>query len=271
MIFFKMADIPKMLFPAADALCVAFSGGEIILLKKNGAYRLPELQELVLSAAVEMLRIGTVGKRDCCALEMESGEIPENCETVGFRNALRLLDAWEQAAANRARQMLYWEREHRFCGHCGNSTEFSTNETARVCPACGARFYPRIMPAVIIAISKGDEILLAHNHKFKEGLYSLIAGFVEAGESLEEAVAREIYEEVHIKVRNIKYFDSQSWPFPQSLMLGFTAEYAAGEIIADGREIIDAKWFTVDNLPLLPSGDSISRRLIDDFIDSCRE
>jgi len=268
---FKMLNIQKMILPSADSFCAVFDGHNIILFKAADSYRLPEVKELNLSEPVEMLRVGEIGDNDCYAFEMESKLLPEGCKAIDFRQALKLMDTHDVAASNRARQMLYWNEEHKFCGHCGKLTELSTVEAAKVCPSCKARFYPRIMPAVIIAITKGDKLLLAHNFKFRDGLYSLIAGFVEAGESLEEAVAREIYEEIHIKVKNIKYFDSQSWPFPQSLMLGFTAEYDSGEIVVDGEEIADAKWFKIDNMPLLPSNGSISRRLIDCFIESCKK
>ena len=263
---FRMLNVQKVTLASADSFCAVFDDKNIILCQKGDSRRLPEIKELCLAEPVEMLRVGELGNNDCYAFEMEFERLPGNCVSIDFRQALKLMDAHEVAAANRARQMLYWNKEHKYCGHCGQLTEFSTVETAKVCPSCKALFYPRIMPAVIVAITKGDEILLAHNFKFRDGLYSLIAGFVEAGESLEEAVAREIYEEVHIKVKNIKYFDSQSWPFPQSLMLGFTAEYKSGEIIADGEEIADAKWFNRDNLPLIPSEGSISRRLIDSIV-----
>jgi NAD+ diphosphatase len=265
-----MANVQKMISPSVDSFCVVFDDMNIVLFKDCDSYRLPKVKELCLAESVEILRVGVIDESDCCAVEMKFDPVPDGCELIGFREALRLLNDCGLAASNRARQMLFWNKEHKFCGHCGSATELSTRETVKVCPVCNAHFYPRIMPAVITAITKGDEILLAHNHKFRKDLYSLIAGFVEAGESLEEAVAREIYEEVHIKVKNIKYFGSQSWPFPQSLMLGFTAEYDSGEIIADGEEIVDAKWFKFDCLPLLPSEGSISRSLIDSFITGCQ-
>ena len=263
---FKMINVHKIILPSEDSFCAVFDKRNIILFKDGDSYRLPEIKELNLSEPLEMLHIGEIGNNDCYAFEMEFKMVPEGCKSIDFRQALKLLNAHDIVASNRARQMLYWNNEHKFCGHCGQLTELSTIETAKVCPSCDARFYPRIMPAVIVAITKGDELLLAHNFKFNDGLYSLIAGFVEAGESLEEAVAREIYEEIRIRVKNIKYFDSQSWPFPQSLMLGFTAEHDSGDIVVDGVEIADAKWFKVDEMPLIPSHGSISRRLIDSFI-----
>lgn len=262
---FKMMNIQEMILPSDNSFCAVFDTHNLILFKNGDSYRLPEIKELNLTEPVEMLRVGELGNNDCYAFEMKFKQLPEGCKSIDFRQALKVMNTHDVSASNRARQMLYWNKEHKFCGHCGKLTELSTMDTAKVCPSCNARFYPRIMPAVIIAITKGDELLLAHNFKFSDGLYSLIAGFVEAGESLEEAVAREIYEEIRIKVKNIKYFDSQSWPFPQSLMLGFTAEYDSGEIVVDGKEIADAKWFKADDLPLIPSKGSISRRLIDSF------
>jgi len=267
-----MKNVQEIALPVKDSFCAVFADRNIILFKEGDSCRLPEIRELCLAGPVEMLKVGELGNNDCYVFEMEFTQLPENCVSLDFRQALKLMNNHDIAASNRARQMLHWNREHKFCGHCGQLTEISAVETAKVCPSCKARFYPRIMPAVIIAITKGDEILLAHNFKFKDGLYSLIAGFVEAGESLEEAVEREIYEEIRIKVKNIEYFGSQSWPFPQSLMLGFTAEYASGDIVVDGEEIADAKWFKYDNLPLIPSKGSISRKLIDSIvIPSCKK
>ena len=131
------------------------------------------------------------------------------------------------------------------------------------CPSCGNLLFPQTSNAVITAILKEDKILLAHNRNFPGGLYSLIAGFVEMGESFEEAVHREIYEEVGIRVKNVRYFDNQEWPFPNSTMIGFFADYESGEIKVDGEEIIDADWFTPDNFPILPGVSSIARRIIE--------
>jgi NAD+ diphosphatase len=266
--YFKMANAQKMIVPDSNAFCIAFNVGEIVLFKDNTSYRLPKIKELDLKETPEMLKIGEFNEIDCCTIDLSLDKLPETCKNVNLREALAFLEPHEGAASNRARQMLQWDKEHQFCSYCGKPTKFSGSEPAKVCTSCEARFYPRIMPAVIIAITRGNEILLAHNAKFREGMYSLIAGFVEAGESLEAAVEREIFEEINIKVKNIKYFKSQSWPFPQSLMIGFTAEYDSGEIQADGREIIDAKWFRYDKMPILPSSTSISRKLIDSFVDS---
>jgi NAD+ diphosphatase len=168
----------------------------------------------------------------------------------------------------RAYHVAQWRRDSAYCGSCGTKNTNAPDELARLCPSCGRREYPRISPAVItIIINDKHEALLAHNHKFVEKVYSLIAGFNEAGESLEATVAREIREEVGLEVRDIRYIASQPWPFPNSLMLGFVARYASGEIHPDGIEIEDARWFTPDTLPQLPGSGSVSRYLINSWLE----
>jgi NAD+ diphosphatase len=168
----------------------------------------------------------------------------------------------------RACHISQWRAESRFCGSCGAKNGDSPDELARLCPACGRMEFPRIAPAVItIVINDAGEALLAHNKKFTPGVYSLVAGFNEAGESLERTVAREIREEVNIEVRDIRYIASQPWPFPNSLMLGFTARYASGTLCPDGIEIEDAQWFPRDKLPKLPGHGSVSRYLINRWTD----
>jgi NAD+ diphosphatase len=146
--------------------------------------------------------------------------------------------------------------------------EDKTDERAKTCPACGLNSYPRLSPAVIVAVVKDDKLLLATSPRFRSSFWSVLAGFVEPGETLEDCVVREVEEEVGITVRNVRYFGSQPWPFPDSLMLGFTAEYAKGEIKTDGMEIVEADWFGADNLPNVPPSVSIARRLIDWFVEN---
>ncbi|MDR0525528.1 MAG: NAD(+) diphosphatase [Spirochaetaceae bacterium] len=163
----------------------------------------------------------------------------------------------------RAFHIAQWRRDSAFCGTCGTRNADAKNELARLCPHCGRREYPRISPAIIVLIrNEDDRALLAHNRSFAPGVYSLIAGFNEAGETLESTAAREIREEVGLEVRDLQYITSQPWPFPNSLMLGFTARYAGGTIKADGVEIEDARWFSRDQLPNLPGTGSVSRHLI---------
>lgn len=183
-----------------------------------------------------------------------------------LRALLMQVDEDTGALAGRAAQILHWDETHRFCGRCGAPTERSTTERARVCPSCQLSAYPRVSPAVIVLVRRGERALLARAGNFPRPFFSTLAGFVEAGETLEEAVSREIREEVGVEVENVRYFGSQPWPFPHSLMVGFTAEHAHGEIRVDGVEIAEAAFFAPDALPPLPPRISIARRLIDAWL-----
>jgi len=202
-------------------------------------------------------------------LAAESAEPPApDAQRIGLRALFDLVSPQCYAQAGLARQLLHWRRAHRFCGVCGTPMRHHATERAMVCPACGHTAYPRINPVVITLITRGDQILLTHKAHGLLPFWSLVAGFVEAHETLEQAVAREIAEEVGLRVTNIRYAASQPWPFPNNLMFGFTAEYAGGEITPDGIEIAEAGWFGRDNLPPIPSRVSIARRLIDAFFAS---
>ncbi|MFP3042755.1 NAD(+) diphosphatase [Treponema primitia] len=168
----------------------------------------------------------------------------------------------------RVYHIMQWRRESAYCGSCGSLNGDSATELARRCPVCGRLEFPRISPAVIVLVTNDrNEALLAHNANFINGVYSLIAGFVEAGENLESTIVREIKEEVNIEVDRVRYVASQPWPFPNSLMLGFTARYAGGELKPDGKEILDAKWFTREQLPNLPGNGSIARFIINQWLE----
>jgi NAD+ diphosphatase len=167
-----------------------------------------------------------------------------------------------------AGHMVEWDRTSRFCGRCGARLGLHGHERAKACPECGLLVFPRISPAVIVAVERDNRILLARSAHFPERLFSVLAGFVEPGESLEETVLREVREEVGILVKDIRYFGSQPWPFPDSLMLGFTARHAKGELCIDNREIVEARWFAPDELPAIPPKVSIARRLIDRFLET---
>jgi NAD+ diphosphatase len=185
----------------------------------------------------------------------------------GLRLLYGLLEEDAFKVALRAMHLVEWDRTSRFCGRCGARTEPRGEERAKQCTGCGTLIFPRISPAVIVLIERGDQVLLARAARFPESLYSVLAGFVEPGESLEETVHREIEEETGILVKDVRYFGSQPWPFPDSLMVGFTARYKSGEIRVDGKEILDARWFSVDDLPQIPGRVSIARKLIDRFIE----
>lgn len=165
-----------------------------------------------------------------------------------------------------ASQIATWAEDHRFCGRCGRVQHLAQDERAMCCVHCATRQYPKLSPSMIVLVTRGDHVLLARSPRFAFGVYSTLAGFVEPAESVEQCVMREVQEEVGLEIRNLQYQGSQSWPFPHSLMLGFHAEYAGGEIILQPEEIEDARWFPLDALPLLPKQGSISRYLIDLYL-----
>jgi NAD+ diphosphatase len=193
--------------------------------------------------------------------------LPAPLSVAGLREVFGLLGEAAFMAAGIATQVLEWRATHVFCGRCATPTERVADERCMRCPACGLLSYPRISPAVIVLVRRESEALLARNARFPLPFYSTLAGFVEIGESLEQTVAREIREEAGIEVKDLRYFGSQPWPFPHSLMVGFTARWAGGEIRADEREILDARWWRADALPQVPPPLSIARRLIDAWVD----
>jgi NAD+ diphosphatase len=214
--------------------------------------------------------VGTLGGRQCYVAELEPGTAaPEGMSFHHLRKLWGVLPEDVFWAAGTAFQVMDWDRSHQFCGSCGAPTNNKAGERAKLCPRCGHLDYPRISPAVIVAIVKGNEILLARAHRFPVELYSVIAGFVNPGESLEECVHREIAEETGVRVKNVRYFGSQPWPFPNSLMVGFTAEYDGGELVADPRELAEAGWYSASAMPRIPERPSIARRLIDWFLEGC--
>jgi NAD+ diphosphatase len=200
------------------------------------------------------------------AAEMEQGQpLPEGYRELGLWGLFNVLAEEPFRMALRASHITEWDREDRFCSRCGGPLAMKKEERAKECAACGFTSFPRISPAVIVLVIKGKGILLARSPRFKDAFYSVLAGFVEPGETLEETVHREIREEAGIEVTDIRYFGSQPWPFPDSLMVGFTAKYAGGDIRIDPSEIVDAQWFHVDALPAVPGKISIARRMIDWF------
>ena len=242
-----------------------------VVVRSDGSFLPPALSDLLrcglLSGNSRALRLGVLGGVPCFCSAQESEAIPPS-ESGLIPCSVRTLlasappDACE--AACRARELLHWRRLHRFCGACSGPLRESDRDMALLCPACGAAYYPQIAPAVIVAIlrSGGREILLAHNRKFEPEVYSLIAGFVECGETAERAAHREIAEETGIRVRNLRYLTSQPWPFPNSLMLAYSAEWESGDPRPDGAELSDCAWFDLKRLPKLPAPGSVARRMI---------
>ncbi len=254
-----------------EGLWFIFRGdGLLVRLTEEGA-ELPGLQNItgLDQDIISSHYIGTLNGLNCYAAEVDGNAVgPNGMSFQELRPLLGRLDEEFFSAAGRAFQIIHWERTHEFCGRCGGRTGLKAGERARECPQCGLIIYPEISPAIIAAVVRGSEILLARSHRSRKAFYSVLAGFVEPGETFEETVRREVREEVGIELKNIRYFGSQPWPFPNSLMVGFMADYESGEIRIDESEILDAGWFASNNLPVLPRTGTIARRLVDFFINS---
>ncbi len=268
-----MEFIPA-LQPASQSLpayWLSFLGDKLLITKDGGQVSIPLADDLT-ALGLKPLRSQYLGSLDgypCYCTELtQDTAVPQGMEFLGLRQLFGRGDETLYSLAGRARQIVAWDKTHQYCGQCGSPTQNKVDERAKLCPRCGEVTYPVLSPAIIVAITKGDELLLARGNRFAVPMYSVLAGFVEPGESLEECVHREVREEVGIEVKHISYFGSQPWPFPHSLMIGFTAEYAGGEIHIDPREIVDAGWYRAENLPLIPDKLSIARRLIDWFIET---
>lgn len=217
----------------------------------------------------DALRVGALDGISCYAILDPPGsgmEIP-GAEWVSLRLSDGKFDYEMFQIYGGARHLLLWAQNNRFCGRCGKPMELKSDERCFQCSACGFTSYPRISPAVIVSVEKDGKLLLARSGRFPQAMYSVLAGFVEPGETLEECVRREIKEETGIEVKNIQYFKSQPWPYPDSLMIGFTAEYAGGELSLDPHELVDAGWYTPEEFPAIPRKISISRALIDHFVE----
>ncbi|WP_086931808.1 NAD(+) diphosphatase [Agarilytica rhodophyticola] len=244
-----------------------------ILCVENSAWRpLSSSMTTALGPYHHRHYLGTLDGEHCYAVYYDHLDAPqvEGFQWYGLRHQLGASSEEYFQLAGRALQLTRWYLEHQFCGVCGSPTSTSSVDRALVCENCEARFYPRISPCVIGLVRKGDMCLLAQGVKHPQGLYSTLAGFIEPGESAEQAFAREVGEEVGIEIKNLRYFGSQPWPFPGQLMLGFTADYAAGEICIDDDEIVDAQWFRVDSLPNIPPVSTIAGRLIQDFVEQVK-
>ena len=254
-------------------LKLIFYDDYLLLEKKGEDYHIPKLEKLPIwlaeSGKINYTHdIGIYNKTNCEAVGLSEKIItPELYQWISLRAALNLVDYIWYGVITRAYHIIHWDKNHRFCGRCGQETVYIPKTLERQCLNCKLFFYPRISPSIIVLIHKKNQILMARKAEFSPGVYGLIAGFVEPGETLEEALHREVYEEVGLKVKNINYFGSQPWPFPDSLMVAFTAEYAEGEIKLNDGELESADWYDINHLPGYPSSSvSIAMKLIDDYV-----
>lgn len=236
-----------------------------------------------VATAAPPLLVGEWRGQPCYAAELTT--FPEHLELQPLPLRALFTEAGPEAfaLAGRAVQLLDWQAQHRFCGRCGTPTEARSSEFAMSCPACGLLAYPRLSPAIMVLVRDGERLLLARSPHFKPGIYSALAGFVEPGETLEQCAVREVREEVGIEIANLRYFASQPWPFPSSIMIGFNATAEDGEPVADPHEIEDVRWFSRDEVRtfgeadrpgghgrFLPRRDSIARALVEAWLKEKR-
>lgn len=252
----------------ADVFYVALAAGKAVL--RNGdasvfvrnAWWQPEQR-------VGEYVIGQSGAAAIVAVELNIvADANGPVQLVPLFQCLMQYSALEFSVIGRASQILQWAADHRFCGRCGTAMQLHAKDMARFCPACKHQSFPRLSPCIIVLIHDQDRVLLARGRQFPEGMFSTLAGFVEPGETLEQAVAREVFEEVGVQVADIRYVESQDWPFPHQLMVGFWARYDGGDIVPDPGEIAEAAWWPVDELPMIPPQQSISARLIRRYVTS---
>ncbi|MEP7274957.1 MAG: NAD(+) diphosphatase [Betaproteobacteria bacterium] len=260
--------VPSHALPAllpGSALAFAYSDVKMLVGGDPDTPAVPTLDDLA-AAGVDGVRhyMGELAGVPCVAIGLpEDFAPPPALRLAGLRALFFRVPEPLVAIGARAFQVVEWHRTHRYCGRCGTPTRDKAGERAKECPACSYVAYPRVSPAMMALVTRGREMLLARSHRFPTGMYSALAGFVEPGETIEDCVRREVREEVGVDVRALTYFASQSWAFPHSLMIAYTAEYAGGELAPDGQEIADVRWFAADALPDMPPSLSIARRLID--------
>lgn len=255
------------IFPETeDDIYFLFCKDELLVKSVDNIATIPTIKDLKHLNLKNIQYLGSQNEENCFCGEIDKEALIANDM---YFNKLRALSHqlsedmfW---IAGRAIQMVNFNHDHKFCGRCGSLTESLEGERAKKCSKCGHINYPRISPAIIVAVINNGKLLLAHNTNSPKDMYSVVAGFVEAGETFEECVSREVLEETGITVKNIKYFGNQPWPFPNSLMIGFTAEYASGEIQVDGKEIGHADWYSSTEMPVTPDSISIAKDLIDWF------
>jgi NAD+ diphosphatase len=261
---FELLSIADERHHEARRWCIV-RGSEVLVTAPDGE---PLLEESVLEVLMTDGRsggvfLGVLHGRPVWALGVQQDvAVPDGHEFVHLRQLPSRHDEQSWMLGARAVQLVEWARAHRFCGACGTPTVAAPKERATVCPRCGLLAFPRLSPAVIMVVHRGPELLLAHGRAFPQPFYGPLAGFVEAGETLEHAVRREVREEVGVEIGEVTYVTSQPWPFPNSLMIGFFAEYAGGEIAIDPDEIVDARWFGPHEIPRYPDGFVISSRLV---------
>jgi NAD+ diphosphatase len=257
-----------------------FYNGQLLLLQQGDALQVPEgneppvtvpdghqVHEVTMNDGVKVKTYEIDEETTKLLRSVREGGCEANGEVgqwtlIGLRDSFNYIPLEDYLCGGKAAQILYWDKHSRFCPTCGVPTVQET-PIMKKCPQCGLEMYPPIATAIIVLIQKGDEILLVHNRAFKRDYYGLVAGFLEAGENLEQCVRREVMEETGLTIKNLQYFGSQTWPYPSGLMVGFTAEYDSGNIKLQEDELTAGAFYNRENLPHIPQKMSIARKLID--------
>lgn len=271
-----MNFVPEIVQPKGQtgpAWWFLFNAGKLLVKIKDNKAALPFLNDIAELSLTVLRRqyLGTLDGQPCYSAELNDDDdaaAPEGMSFQGLRSLFGLLEEEFLGLSFRAVQIMAWDQTHQFCGRCGTPTQTRPEERAKVCPECSLENFPRISPAIMAAVIRDNRILLARGNRFPPGFHSVLAGFLEPGETLEECVQREVREEVGITVKNLRYFGSQPWPFPNSFMIAFITDYAGGSIKTDGTEIVEAGWYTADNLPNTPPKFSIAGRLIGWYLEN---
>lgn len=266
--FMQAVQAPTHVNPET-ALWLVFYHSQLLVKKTPQGIDIPNWNDIQHSTAQIAAQhyLGTNDGQHCYTIELSNIQnIPQSLQFYALRDLLLDLSDTQFALAGTAIQIINWDKNHQYCGRCGTKMHTSKTERAKRCPKCRLINYPRISPAMIVLITRGEEVLLTRAPRFRPGVYSVQAGFVEVGETVEQTVEREVMEEVGLKVKNIRYFGSQAWPFPNSLMLAFTAEYASGELKINHDELEDGNWYHFSNLPESPTQKSIAWKMLQWFI-----
>lgn len=249
-------------------LYFVFSGGDIMMERlADGSYSIPERDcpPTAVDATTNIMRVSPLNGKEVFTYQINEPADDERYEMCGLRQSYYKLPREMYLKAGKCEELLYWDRNSKYCGVCGTPLRMHT-DISKKCPNCGKEIWPLLATAIIVLIHRGDEVLLVHAKNFKSNFMGLVAGFVETGETLEEAVHREVKEETNLEITNLRYFGSQPWPYPCGLMVGFNADYVSGEIKLQTSELARGAWFRKDNLPAIPEKLSIARMLIDNWL-----
>lgn len=251
-----------------ESLWFVFIENEMLIIKDSDNLLIPTYKDLknYIKLLDNYHYIGDYQKQNCYCLEIPKNLFKGNFEFITLRKLQSIFNSSLFFVCGRAYQILHWQNNTKFCGRCGCELIIDTHKISKDCTKCQLTHYPKITPAIAVAITKDNYILLAKNKNYPNNLYSVIFGFLEPCETLEDCVKREVLEETGIHIKNIRYFSNEPWPYPDTLMVAFFAEYDYGEINVDGKEIIAADWFCESNMPLIHEKNTLPRKMIDSFL-----